>query len=643
MKKTLFVAISILLMLFAFTACEGNPSGPDDGEALVTEDEAKTLATSYFNAIDFSKLIVEASAGSTGTGLTVTDPASNGFTVEFKNYKGEALTANTEAKISAIESGSIKFTFSSPKSTVTANTYTAETVDPIVFADAEEGVALTFSITGAATISYETGMGGIAGLTPNTTVSLSKPAAKDVTISVGNVSVDFSDIEKDVTGGFGTKAEVPEEGTGGEPEVPSFTQDEAEDALFDIFNAIDKTALLTDINTAAQTPSGTTQDDTLSVTTAVMKGNDDITEVFQSIVSKMQGKPDISQANLTEDEMAFLMDLYYNPTNYSTVYTIKFTNYTNGFHDKEDKSISVTSGTLTYKIDYGKFGLPIGAVASESPIYGTYTVATVGNVTVVMNDTTYSVNVSDFSGVIKGPDIYAPNEKETPTMTIAKNSSDSVTVTWASIVEELKTEGTKVAEITAEQADANYFYQHFGTKRFLNSIYSVFTEETSPTTFTFKTDNIEIKDVTPESGVEVTAEGQKQFTLTVKLTDYEYYRGDSSQRVNGNVYITFYGTLNSEANTFTATEFSLTTTKGLNLSDSAEIRHNATVSFDNTTGTIGDDNATDNQSAAQGITFTVESNIIKGITDYSESYTQYCNEFVFDDGIENITITLGSN
>ena len=124
MKKTLFVAISILLVLFAFTACEGNPSGPDDGEALVTEAEAKTLATKYFNAIDFSKLIVEASAGSTGTELTVTDPASNGFTVEFKNYKGEALTANTEAKISAIESGSIKFTFSSPKSTVTANTYT---------------------------------------------------------------------------------------------------------------------------------------------------------------------------------------------------------------------------------------------------------------------------------------------------------------------------------------------------------------------------------------------------------------------------------------------------------------------------------------------------------------------------------------
>ena len=57
MKKTLFATISILLMLFAFVACDGGSQGPTGGD--VTESEAKTLAGNYLGSINFSQLIVD--------------------------------------------------------------------------------------------------------------------------------------------------------------------------------------------------------------------------------------------------------------------------------------------------------------------------------------------------------------------------------------------------------------------------------------------------------------------------------------------------------------------------------------------------------------------------------------------------------
>ena len=261
MKKIMIMLLSILFVA-SFVACSNDNSGPS-GKPVVEPEKANELATTYLNSIDFSKLVVEAS--SEATGLTVKAPTENGFTVEFKDYKGDALAKNTEAKISSIKSGSIKFEFTTPKAKATANTYSAETVTPIVFDGADDGVNLSFAITGEATISYEVIYGSFAGLTADSKVSLSKPEAKDVTLSIGNVTVDFADIEKDVTTGFGVEATVPpagEEGEGGETGGnTSFTKDDAATAISDIFNDISRAKLKEDfINGFKNKINGGTQD-----------------------------------------------------------------------------------------------------------------------------------------------------------------------------------------------------------------------------------------------------------------------------------------------------------------------------------------------------------------------------------------------
>ena len=633
MKKTLFVAMSILLVLFAFTACEGNPSGPDDGEALVTEAEAKTLATKYFNAIDFSKLIVEASAGSTGTELTVTDPASNGFTVEFKNYKGEALTANTEAKISAIESGSIKFTFSSPKSTVTANTYTAETVDPIVFADAEEGVALTFSITGAATISYETGMGGIAGLTPNTKVSLSKPAAKDVTLSVGNVTVDFADIEKDITGGFGIEAEVPEDETGnGEDPADALT------AATSIFDDISRAKLARDFSLGFANL-GEAEDVVPGVT--VINGKD-------SIVAKYRGE---EVEGLLEYLLSYLLkgtSLQTTPENITEILNniydvtieipVRF-EYYNAFKDETSDpghaavfADRIKSGEATLTITFGTGDL------TTKTFSGTYSINTSAPIEVVTKDSEiYSIALSNFAGsfIIDGENsnLYIPNEEDTtPSISVTK---DGIThqIKWPSLAAEIE-DNSNFAPKTAAQTDAEYFYTHFGTKRFLNALNSAFTNKGKA--------NNDIYDGFEISNYESISITDNSFSLEIDVDNFRYYRGsDSNQEATSTepISITFAGTLSGE--TFTATSFAIKD-GSFTLSDSttaqnAKKRDDATVTFKDVKGTIG---TTDQED--RGIKFTVkDTNKISGITDYSDTYNQNQHEFNF--GSTGISIELSSN
>ena len=631
MKKTLFVAMSILLVLFAFTACEGNPSGPDDGEALVTEDEAKTLATSYFNAIDFSKLIVEASAGSTG--LTVTDPASNGFTVEFKDYKGEALTANTEAKISAIKSGSIKFTFSSAKSPVTANTYTAETVAPIVFADAEEGVALTFSITGSAKISYEPGMGGIAGLTPNTTVSLSKPAAKDVTLSVGNVTVDFADIEKDITGGFGIEAEVPEDETGnGEDPADALT------AATSIFDDISRAKLARDFSLGFANL-GEAEDVVPGVT--VINGKD-------SIVAKYRGE---EVEGLLEYLLSYLLkgtSLQTTPENITEILNniydvtieipVRF-EYYNAFKDVTSDpghaavfADRIKSGEATLTITFGT-----GDLATKT-FSGTYSINTSAPIEVVTKDSEiYSIALSNFAGsfIIDGENsnLYIPNEEDTtPSISVTK---DGIThqIKWPSLAAEIE-DNSNFAPKTAAQTDAEYFYTHFGTKRFLNALNSAFTNKGKA--------NNDIYDGFEISNYESISITDNSFSLEIDVDNFRYYRGsDSNQEATSTepISITFAGTLSGE--TFTATSFAIKD-GSFTLSDSttaqnAKKRDDTTVTFKDVKGTIG---TTDQED--RGIKFTVkDTNKISGITNYSDTYNQNQHEFNF--GSTGISIELSSN
>lgn len=633
MKKTLFVAISILLVLFAFTACEGNPSGPDDGEALVTEAEAKTLATNYFNAIDFSKLIVEASAGSTGTGLTVTDPASNGFTVEFKDYKGNALTANTEAKISAIKSGSIKFTFSSAKSTVTANTYTAETVAPIVFAGAEDGVALVFELSGTAEISYETGMGGIAGLTPNTTVSLSKPAAKDVTISVGNVTVDFSDIEKDVTGGFGTEAEVPEDETGENP-ADTFTEPEALTAAANIFADLSREKLVSDLiaglkginNSEDSVPNVTL--DSFDVTY-----NGNLNDGYHNKETSAAAFAAILKELLTADSPDALEKAVANLKNFKDFdlrnsyditieMTSSFDNYTNAFKDDADWGNIIKSGTVKIsmipdKVDIGN---------NSFKIYGIYKAETTSPIVVdAENGNDYSIEFSNLSStyeldmidLTKSNLTVTTKTDTTPNILISLGDVEQK-LSWSTLSEAIDgiDKGTNYAEKTATQIDAEYFYANIGPQGFFNDLCAEFNPEDNTLDDTNCLEiTTDLDNLTYTEEQESTASFTLEFDMLSKEgtnnEGYRYFISTSNQRATGTIQITFYGTVANS--TFTATSFDLKSVKDITLSDASGIRPDATTSFDIKNGTIG-------TAPSNGIKFTVDNTgEAKKITGINES------------------------
>ena len=233
MKKTLFATISIILMLFAFVACDGSNPGPTGGD--VTESEANTLAGNYLGSINFSQLIVDA-FDDTVTTIDVASLSKDGFTIEIDKYAGKALskttattpedkaaatddsatgTDDTESEeetvtISEITSGTIEFTFTTANS---KTTYTAKTAadDPIVFKDAPEGADLAFDITGEATITFtRVGTNGaISNLASESTVKIGAPDATKSTISVGGTSVDYDDIKESAKGGFDQTATAP--------------------------------------------------------------------------------------------------------------------------------------------------------------------------------------------------------------------------------------------------------------------------------------------------------------------------------------------------------------------------------------------------------------------------------------------------
>ena len=332
----------------------------------------------------------------------------------------------------------------------------------------------------------------------------------------------------------------------------------------------------------------------------------------------------------------------YNPDKFVLNYTLDFNDYKNGFDSTKGDAESVT----------GKVSLVINLGTTDTQkILGTYTVSTENPVVVTMtDDTVYNVSISAFSGQVSfvmgedsnGYEFLAPAKDEAATITISKkeNSATSASqdIKWSVIATEEKLPGTNFSGGIAKQLDAEYFYQHFGTKRFLSTINDVFnataTETTETPVLSFDKEPITIDD----------GGSEKSFTIDLELNGYSYYRGDSNQRVSGNVEITFTGTVDSENKTFTATGFTVTTEEALTLSDasSADKRINATIAFKDVKGTIGDDNAQDKGSFGetdQHVTFTInDSNTISGIADFT--YNQYCNEFVFTGGFDNSGIAF---
>lgn len=656
MKKTLFATISILLMLFAFVACEGSPSqGPSGGD--LTESETITLAGTYLGSINFSQLIVDA-FDDTITTIDATSLSKDGFTIEFDKYAGEALTKtivttpaakadatndsatgtdDTESEeetvtITEITSGTIEFTFTTANS---KTTYTAKTADddPIVFKGAPEGTDLAFEITGEATITFSTGTDdAITGLASESTVKIGAPDATKSTISVGGTSVDYDDIKESAKNGFDKTATAPVADEEDEEEI-AFTAQDAQDAIIEIVNSISKNKLASDIAKGGD-------ETTLTVDLNITRDGKDCTEEFEAL-----GGSEGEASLLTGDDSnsKLLTDLMYNPDKFVLNYALDFKDYKNGFDSAKGDAESVT----------GKVSLVInlGTTDKTQKILGTYTVSTENPVVVTMtDDTVYNVSISAFSGQVSfvmgedsnGYEFLAPAKDEAATITISKkeNSATSASqdIKWSAIATADKLPGTNFSTGIAKELDAKYFYQHFGTKRFLSTINDVFnataTETTETPVLSFNKESIKIE-----------GEETKSFTIDLTLNDYIYYRGDSNQRVSGNVKITFTGTVDSGSNTtFNATGFTVTTEEALTLSDasSADKRINATIAFKDVKGTIGDDNAQDKGSFGetdQHVTFTInDSNTILGIADFT--YNQYCNEFVFTGGFDNSGIAF---
>ena len=161
MKKTLIALLSILLIAFAFTACDNGNKGPG-----ITEEDQKAadeLAKEYMNSLNLGELIVQAFNDENTSTLELENENKDGFRIEFTNYKGSALKPVKDSEIASIASGAIDFTFSKTTATATTsskatvadyNTYTATTVDekPLKFmkADGETAVGGDFAFARAA-------------------------------------------------------------------------------------------------------------------------------------------------------------------------------------------------------------------------------------------------------------------------------------------------------------------------------------------------------------------------------------------------------------------------------------------------------------------------------------------------------------
>lgn len=673
MKKIMIMLLSILLVA-SFVACSNDNSGPS-GKPVVEPEKANELATTYLNSIDFSKLVVEASREATG--LTIKEPAKNGFTVEFKDYKGDALTKNTEAKISSIKSGSIKFEFTTPAAKVTANTYSAETVTPIVFDGADDGVNLSFAITGKATIAYEVIYGSFAGLTADSKVSLSKPEAKDVTLSIGNVPVDFADIEKDVTTGFGVEATVPaagEEGEGGEAGGDtSFTKDDAATAISDIFNDISRAKLKEDfINGFKNKISGGKIDAVEGVTLvgdiSVKYGGKESTALKNYLFAALTGKTQTSLlAEETETNIKNILANIYDATIEMTVEFENYDAFKDQEHDQKDAEHAslITTGKATITICLGR-----GSIAEESNavtgLEGTYKVSTSSTDPIVVltkDNNIYKISLEDFAGSFKldlteeskGAELWIPNkDDDSINISIAKGSGTPVSLNWKTdLTDKNKIEAdSNFSEKTAEQLDAEYFYQHFGSLRFLNALYAAFNNDNGDAGETYN--NLQITGYSKETGITLT-EGTseaKVLTLNIDFGDgYRYYRGsDSYQTVSGKVTFIFTGTVENDKNEFKATGFKVKSDSTLNLSDSST---NSKVSKrPNATATISEEISGNFGEGKEGyITFTLKTgtedgeSVVTGITNYQADESKYnddTNEFVLtaDGGITSIEIEL---
>ncbi len=661
MKKTLIALLSILLMAFAFTACDNSNSGQVD-DPTVDQATATDLATTYMSAINYGSLIVEAFEESNNA-LDIT-PEANGFTIEFDEYKGAALdtsdkTEENATELSQIKSGALRFTFpSTAKATESRTRYTVETVEdkPLVFVDKEnkELAAFEFSASGTASASFNVVGGMIVGIADDaTSISISKPT--EASISVGNVSVDFDDIKADV--------EIPGGGSGTTTPDETFTETMARNAVSNIVNDLSREKLMKAMMAGLEGLDDNI--DSVPGVTLSKKGvsvkyrgeeNETLKKLLLAVITSDQSALSSLQS-LTEENKKELEGIFANIYDVSIEMTVSF-DYFDAFKDETSDGTSnaadyadmIQSGTATLTIIPGR-GEFDGGQMSISSLEGIYTVSVDNLKVITKNDGVYTISFDDFAStvsMIPSPDLCIPERAADIAITVS-NGTETQEVNWADLTID---SNSNFAKVSAAKADAEYFYQHFGTLRFLKSMYAVFSEADDDSNgLSFTT-----------TGIGITGDTEKRFTLNLDLNDYEYYRGDSNQRASGTVSITFKGNDTVEDNIFTATSFSIGKTT-INLSDGTtgtgvRVRSDATVTLSGE-GTIGDEAATEAttattaEEATKGIQFTTKTEgtttTVTGIKLYDSAptedevrYTQETQEFVFNRG-EKPVISLVSS
>ena len=190
MKKTLFVMFSIVLMLIAFSSCDGEPTTIPEEQL-----EANKLASDYISAIRFADVLDKALSNDDET--ISASPAVNTVAVAFKDYTGDAVKKGGD--IEGIVSGELTYEFTDSSAKTLAGHYGIKTTKPLVFKLTEGSVAentVTFEISGSCNVDIiKSENGSIAGIGAGSSFGEVESAVITVGEGESAISVDFGDVD----------------------------------------------------------------------------------------------------------------------------------------------------------------------------------------------------------------------------------------------------------------------------------------------------------------------------------------------------------------------------------------------------------------------------------------------------------------
>ena len=186
MRKKMFAALGIILMLFAFVACQGEPT-------TISEEQAKAngLAADYISSIRYAE-VLNVAFKNNNSNLTVENATADSVTVTFNNYTGDAVPATGDIK--GIKSGSLRYTFTETKA-ATGKGYTIETAKPLVFILKDGSTAadtIAFKISGSCEIELTTDSSN--KITGVKSAEFGEAKAEEITVG-GDMTVNGDDIE----------------------------------------------------------------------------------------------------------------------------------------------------------------------------------------------------------------------------------------------------------------------------------------------------------------------------------------------------------------------------------------------------------------------------------------------------------------